>query len=118
MIAKKRLLLTNLNEESLQKLVKFIGFSHDLGKALPSFQTQPSYGHEQEIDGRLIEQLIQSGFTGLDETDLAARKQSPHGRAGEAILEEYGVPESIGAIIGAHHGMPDENKPKKTNQRL
>lgn len=111
--SQKRLLMTNLNEESLQKLVKFIGFSHDLGKALPSFQTQPSYGHEQEIDGRLIEQLIQSGFTGLDETDLAARKQSPHGRAGEAILEEYGVPEAIGAIIGAHHGMPDENKPKK-----
>jgi CRISPR-associated endonuclease/helicase Cas3 len=112
----KKILTTNMSEEDLQKLVKFLGFTHDIGKSIPAFQTQPSYGSEREIDDWLIEQLIQSGFTELNESVLLNvfdKNKSPHGRAGEAILEFYGVPESVSAIVGAHHGMPDSKAPLK-----
>lgn len=114
--SQKQMLMANDSEEDLQKLVKFLGFTHDIGKAIPAFQTQPSYGRQQEIDDWLIEQLVRTGFTSLNETALSRRldkSKSPHGRAGEAILEAYGVPESVSAIIGAHHGMPDDKTPRK-----
>lgn len=114
--SQRQMLMVNSNEEDLQKLVKFLGFTHDIGKAIPAFQTQPSYGRQQEIDDWLIEQLVWTGFTSLNETALynkLDKSKSPHGRAGEAILESYGVPESVSAIIGAHHGMPDDKTPRK-----
>ncbi|MDY4003580.1 MAG: CRISPR-associated helicase Cas3' [Ligilactobacillus saerimneri] len=92
----------------VQRLIKFIGFIHDIGKATPAFQTKKSYRFNPapELDQELIERLIQSGFTDLDQVYLAEPNKSPHTVAGEALLAYWGVPETISAIIGGHHGKP------------
>lgn len=103
----RRILAGDLSDEDIHKLIKFVGFTHDIGKATPAFQTKPSWGHDDLLDDELIEKLIRNGFPELNDIHLPSRSASPHARAGEAILEEYEVPDSIGAIIGGHHGKPE-----------
>lgn len=100
------------SDEEFQKLIKFIGFFHDIGKATPAFQIKPSYNGDRSIDYEIIERLVRSGFTELDDLSLMSPSKSPHAEAGEAILENFGVPVSVGAIIGGHHGKPLQNIPK------
>ncbi|TLQ19670.1 CRISPR-associated helicase Cas3' [Lentilactobacillus parafarraginis] len=95
-----------------QKLIKFIGFSHDIGKATAAFQEKQSYIRDDSLDNQLLEKLARSGFSNLEDK-LSNPRASPHALAGEAILEKMKVPKSIGAIIGGHHGKPAEFAPKK-----
>ncbi len=101
------------SEEEVQKLVKLLGFIHDLGKATPAFQTKLAYGGDRSLDDELLESLTQNGFAKLSDLDLALAKKSPHAIAGEAILEELGVPETVAAIVGGHHGKPASKKPRR-----
>lgn len=109
----RQLLCQSLSAEDLQKLVKFLGFMHDLGKATAAFQLKPAYNGDQELDHELRDQLTFNGFQGLDDVALALARKSPHALAGEAILESFGVPVAIGAIIGGHHGRPADRRPRK-----
>lgn len=111
--AQRRLLQSSMDETDIEKLVKFLGFFHDFGKATPAFQTKPSYSHDTELDEQLIEQLLRSGFQGLNDFRPASRSKSPHALAGEALLENAGLNESIGAIIGGHHGKPASYAPDR-----
>ncbi len=108
----QRILAGSLSEEATQKLVKFVGFIHDIGKSTAAFQTKKSYDHDDALDEDLRSRLAQGGFQGLDEVLLASANKSPHALAGEAIIEELGVPESIGAIVGGHHGKPAKEVPE------
>lgn len=99
------------SEEDVQKLVKFLGFIHDCGKATPAFQMKPAYNGDNQLDQILIEQLMRSGFKDLDVLNLSSAQRSPHALAGEAILTAYGVDPTIGAIIGGHHGKPESEPP-------
>lgn len=102
------------SDDDMQKLVKFLGFAHDIGKATPAFQTKPSYFHDVEMDRNFINRLRSHGFTDLKPLRPDRIRQSPHATAGEALLEfgeGFNVSESIGAIIGAHHGVPLANAP-------
>ncbi|GEO73303.1 CRISPR-associated helicase/endonuclease Cas3 [Levilactobacillus namurensis] len=96
----------SLSEESLQKLIKFLGFFHDFGKATPAFQTKASYDGNRSLDGELIDRLNRHGFADLTDLVLASPQKSPHALAGEALLESkrFRIPQSVGAIIGGHHG--------------
>lgn len=105
------LLTQQFDLDELQKLVKLTGFIHDLGKASPVFQRKQSYDGHTSIDAELLEQLERAGFAGITTASLTFPKASPHNLAGEAILNTYGVPDSIAAIVGGHHGRPLANKP-------
>ena len=110
-------LLTQSNsEEDTQKLVKFLGFFHDIGKATPAFQTKKSYDNNASLDEELIEHLNRNGFFELRVSGSLPSQKSPHALAGEAILESdaFGVPKSVGAIIGGHHGKPAEKGDPET----
>lgn len=96
----------NLSTDDAERLVKFIGFFHDIGKATPAFQTKQSYDRDQTLDSELLEKLLRGGFEDLNDFMPADRRKSPHAIAGETILEENGLSVSVGAIIGAHHGKP------------
>ncbi|WP_057876596.1 CRISPR-associated helicase/endonuclease Cas3 [Liquorilactobacillus aquaticus] len=109
----RQLLAQRSSEENIEKLVKFLGFIHDIGKATPVFQVKRSFDGDSELDIEILEKLFEGGFTGLDELILAAPQESQHARAGEAILDREGVPESITAIVGAHHGKPEEGPQDK-----
>ena len=82
----RQIIANGFSDENIQKLVKFIGFSHDIGKATPAFQTKPSYGGDRSLDAEVIERLVRSGFVKLDDSLLTCASKSPHAEAGEAIL--------------------------------
>lgn len=107
----RQFLIGTSTEEAAQKLVKFVGFAHDIGKATPAFQMKKSYDRDTALDEQLIEKLSRGGFLDLDDLYLSSPNKSPHALAGEAILEDNGVPSAIGAIIGGHHGKPADEMP-------
>lgn len=92
----------DLDEEALIALARFLGWTHDLGKAVVAFQSV-LMGLLPEARQRL------EHFTTLTcpEQD---RKKTPHARASEAILIKLGCPLGIASIAGAHHGKPQEQK--------
>lgn len=102
----RSLLTTRLSDEEVSKLVRFICYIHDLGKATPAFQTKESYNHDEQLDEELMNRLASHSFKGLNDLHLQSRGKSPHARAGEAILENAGLNETVAAIIGGHHGKP------------
>ena len=104
----RQFLTQSTPEEDMQRLVKFLGFFHDIGKATPAFQTKKSYDNSASLDEELIERLNRNGFSELRFSRLTSPQKSPHALAGEAILESstFKVPKSVGVIIGGHHGKP------------
>ena len=90
-----------LDEEKLVCLARFLGWTHDLGKAIVNFQC-------------VILQLLPEAKQRLERlTPLYCpelnRRETPHARAGEALLRELGYPGGIASIVGAHHGRPQAN---------
>ncbi|MDD4219600.1 MAG: CRISPR-associated helicase Cas3' [Sphaerochaetaceae bacterium] len=99
------------SEEDVISLVSFLGLTHDLGKATPGFSLRPS-GHNQltDLDKMLSENLIKSGFCGLEKWNIESSKKSPHALASQVLLNSYGICEDIASIIGGHHGQPVDDK--------
>ena len=93
---------TDLDEEALIALARFLGWTHDLGKSVVAFQSvlMPLLPEAKQRMER---------FTTLicPEQD---RKKTPHARASEAILIELKCPPGIASIAGAHHGKPQEQE--------
>lgn len=109
----KSLLTRRLSEDEVIKLVQFICYIHDIGKAIPAFQIKKSYDDEHRaLDNYLINRLVRKSFTGLNDLLLNSAGKSKHACAGEAILEEAGLNETVAALVGGHHG-----KPQSGNQR-
>lgn len=101
----KQFLTQKLSLDELQKLVSFLGFAHDIGKATPAFQ------FKAQSDSELMAKLSQSGFS-VPSEKWSSSKESPHARAGEAILLEKHIPKSVCAIVGSHHGLADSVLPR------
>lgn len=85
-------------EEALLAHARFLGGIHDIGKATVAFQanilrTLPEARQRLEI------------LTPLDCPEQN-RRESPHARAGEAILLWDDCPGGLASIVGAHHGRP------------
>lgn len=92
-------------------LVSFIGLTHDLGKATPAFSLKPSgYNQSPDLDRVLVENLMKSGFFGLENWDMEASSKSPHALASQVLLDSFGVCEDIASIAGGHHGKPADDK--------
>lgn len=109
----KKLLTQRLSEDNVIKLVQFICYTHDIGKATPAFQIKKSFKDAyQNLDSFLIHQLVNKSFVSLDDLLLNSPGKSRHACAGEAILEDAGLNETVAAVIGGHHG-----KTQRGNQR-
>lgn len=106
--AQRKLIQGNLTDTQIHQIVKFLGFFHDFGKATPAFQTKPSYSHDPNLDQKLLTRLLHDGFTGLDQFNFNSPDvaQTPHAKASEALLERAGLTPTLGAVLGAHHGVP------------
>ena len=85
-------------EEALLAHARFLGGIHDIGKATVAFQANilPTL---PEVRQRL------ETLTPLDCPEQN-RRESPHARAGEAILLWDDCPGGLASIVGAHHGKP------------
>ncbi|MFB9768759.1 CRISPR-associated helicase Cas3' [Lactiplantibacillus modestisalitolerans] len=100
----------SLSPAGAQKLIKFIGFVHDIGKATPAFQAKRSRNHDDDLDSTLMAQLTVAGFKELKAPVFMS--ESPHPIAGETILDWHEVPDSVASIIGAHHGRTIDASPE------
>lgn len=109
----RQLIESALGVEEAQKLIKFVGGVHDIGKATFVFQTKTGFDHNFELDDQIEQKLLEVGFSDLNYQKLTNPGRSPHGLAGEAILERAGVPASVGALIGGHHGKPADSIPRR-----
>lgn len=90
-----------LEEETLNRTAKFLGLTHDIGKAIPLFQGRVVTLPEEARTN--LGTIIPGAFPFLN------AKKTPHARASEAILLELGCPPGLASIAGAHHGKPQED---------
>jgi CRISPR-associated endonuclease/helicase Cas3 len=91
---------------------------HDLGKAAPGFFLRLSGNNQStDLDKILTENLIKSGFSGLENWSTESSSKSPHAVASQVLLDSYGVGEDIASIIGGHHGKPVDDKSEIKKQR-
>lgn len=83
-------------------ICKMIAYLHDIGKFTPVFASR--------ILGNLPEIRQALEHNGIDIPDISFfLHNSPHALAGQCILRERNIPGCISAIVGAHHGAPQEN---------
>ena len=83
------------------RLAKLLALLHDIGKGIPAFQTRIM---EQLPDIRCFQES--AGIeTNLNRTQMDIK----HAHAGAVLLRAMGYPESVAAIVGAHHGSPEPN---------
>lgn len=73
----------DISENEVKRLIQFIGFVHDIGKATPAFQTQKGFGNSEDLDKELLEKLENNGFQGISQLSIANRKH--HTEMGEAV---------------------------------
>ncbi len=103
--------ISESDEEAGVSLVYFIGLTHDLGKGCPAFSLRPSVNNQSpDLDKILTENLIKSGFSGLENWSTESSSKSPHALASQVLLDSYGVGEDIASIIGGHHGRTADDK--------
>ncbi len=89
---------TGLDKDTLEKVTVFSAAVHDIGKAASFFQDLLTQGDEPYRDGLKD--------TGYNVSTYDRHNPTPHAWAGHDILELLGVPASIAAVVGAHHGRP------------
>ena len=83
------------------RLAKLLALLHDIGKGIPAFQTRIL---EQLPDIKCFQEM--AGIeTNLNKTQMDIK----HAHAGAVLLRAMGYPESVAAIVGAHHGSPEPN---------
>lgn len=111
--ANKEYLSSSLGESETKNLLAFLGVAHDIGKASPAFETEECSRHDKEIDTFLLNKLEKNGFTKISQFDPILSNKSKHAKLGEALLESEHLDESIGAIVGSHHGMTPQSSPTK-----
>lgn len=89
---------------ALKKLCRFIALVHDIGKLTPVFAAK--------ILAQLPEKKAKLEALGLPvgiPLDYPDAKHTPHAKAGEAILLSFAVPLGVAAVVGAHHGKPQDS---------
>ena len=86
------------DEETLLATARFLGGVHDIGKATVVFQANILRALPE------ARQRLET-LTPLD-CPVQNSRESPHARAGEAILLREDCPGGIASIVGAHHGKP------------
>ena len=89
----KAIVRQNMTDEDAKKLVGFLGFFHDFGKATPAFQYKQSFPRHKDLDADIVENLTRAGFS-LIRTDNRFFQRSPHPIAVEALLEFFGLNQS------------------------
>ncbi|QIB68679.1 CRISPR-associated helicase Cas3' [Aminipila butyrica] len=110
--------ISALEEDAGISLAAFVGLTHDLAKATPSFSLRPSGNNQStDLDKILTERLIRAGFTELGNWRTESSSKSPHALASQVLLNSYGVRADIASIIGGHHGRPVDDK-KEIRQQL
>jgi len=86
-----------------EDVLVFLAAAHDLGKAIPAFQSKELFGNpEQRME--FVSRVRSSGLEIRE--DLSDRNRIHHSLASEKILEMNGFDRSLAVVLGGHHGRP------------
>lgn len=88
------------DENYVEKLLRFIAASHDIGKATPAFQSKLL--HIDSSAGVIIQQRLEKNGIRLKRKFINELK---HAEASYVILREAGCNKNVASIVGAHHGV-------------
>lgn len=94
--------LSSDDEDFCLKVISFLAASHDVGKAIPAFQSGTLF--DERCDGTVNRRLSETGLR--FRTDLNDRHAVPHSLASQMLLERNGVDRSLSSVAGSHHGIP------------
>lgn len=98
-----------VEEEEARRVAGFLGSIHDIGKAVPAFQSKSGFHCSEDLDAQLLEKLERAGFSGITTLDLDTTQYSHHSIVGQYLLEKYGIRRDIAVIVSGHHGKsPDD----------
>ena len=99
------------SEDDAERLFIFLAAAHDLGKAIPAFQAKPSTYNNQynDLDEQINEHISSAGLKMQAYNEFLSPTKTPHALATQILLDHFGCKKSITAILGAHHGKPQDN---------
>lgn len=89
--------------DELKNLCRFLALVHDFGKLTPIFAARIT-----EIIPEVRLRLESVGLCIGSSKEYHDGNKAPHARAGEVILLGMGCPHGIAAVVGAHHGKPQD----------
>ena len=101
---------SELPPDIARRLAIFLAASHDIAKASPVFQAKPSQPSHPELDGYLHVLLGKNGFALQDYKNYSGKRETLHATLGQSIFRKHGMLDSVGVVIGGHHGAPPNNR--------
>lgn len=99
----------NMTVDQLEHLYIFLAAAHDLGKAMPVFQSKPARPLCPVLDERIAENLAAAGLPIKHHSAFKWGSKTPHALATQVLLEQVGCNANAAVILGAHHGKPPCN---------
>ena len=94
---------TGLFDREWTQLCMFLALVHDIGKCTPLFQSKIAT-HIPDISAHLQTYGIEVPIL----NEFLEPSKTPHGLSGEAILLHLDCPSGVAAVVGTHHGRPQE----------
>ncbi len=94
---------------STEQLFTFLAAAHDIGKATPVFQAKQAWPPGKDLDENLADRLLAAGLPLKPYNEFTHAAKTPHALASQMLLEKAGCSRNVAAIIGAHHGKPQDN---------
>ena len=91
-----------MTRKEVRKLVRFLGYIHDIGKINPYFSCLIT---KQVTEA--LEQLKEDGIS-IPSWDQYQKSGCNHAYIGELLLWFYDCPKGVASIIGSHHGMTQQ----------
>lgn len=88
--------LVDVSQDRLKRVIKFLAYVHDIGKATPYFQ--------KDAWNALGDRDCDHPQYNLGSVLPATKKMLHHSTMGAAILKEFGFDDGIVVIVGSHHG--------------
>ena len=92
-----------LRERVDRRLLSFLAYAHDIGKASPAFQTKRGC-KTPELDEKILGGLRRAGFPLRDNYPDSAKAR--HELVSHVVLKRHGFDDSVCVVAGGHHGKP------------
>lgn len=102
----------NVDQAAALSLFVFIAACHDIAKATPIFQAKTAAYPPCDLDLQIADCIRNAGFVLRDEAAFTGKRHASHAQMGEKLLLQFGCNPNAAAVVGAHHGRPNDGDPQ------